>query len=77
MFYRYAKVMGADMTADNTLSAYTDASKVSSFAKTGMRWCVGAGLINGVTSSRLSPSGTATRAQTAAMVMRLEYYIGN
>jgi hypothetical protein len=77
MFYRYAKVMGADMTADSTLSAFTDAAKVSSWAKTEMRWCVGAGLINGMTSTTIAPSGTATRAQTAAMVMRLEYYIGN
>jgi hypothetical protein len=75
MFYRYAKVTGADMTADSTLSAFTDAAKVSSWAKTEMRWCVGAGLINGMTGTTIAPSGTATRAQTAAMVMRLERYL--
>lgn len=72
MFYRYAEKMAkADMTANRTLSAYADKSSVASWALPNMQWAVGAGLINGTTSTTLSPQGTATRSQAAAMVMRL------
>jgi hypothetical protein len=76
MFYRYAdKVAKADMTASNNLSAFTDSTKLSSWATDSMKWAVGAKLINGVTTSTIVPQGTATRAQTAAMVMRLADYM--
>jgi hypothetical protein len=76
MFYRYAdKVAKADMTASNNLAAFTDSTKLSSWATDSMKWAVGAGLINGVTTTTIGPQGTATRAQTAAMVMRLADYM--
>ena len=34
-----------------------------------MQWACGAGIVNGV-GGRLDPGGSATRAQTAAMLMR-------
>ncbi len=70
MFLRYAQVTGADTTASASLTAYTDTSAVSSWASDAVRWCVGSGLINGTTATTLSPKGTATRAQVAAMVER-------
>jgi hypothetical protein len=75
MFYRYAdKVAKADMTASNNLAAFTDSTKLSSWAADSMKWAVGAGLINGVTTTTIGPQGTATRVQTAAMIQRLAKY---
>jgi hypothetical protein len=77
MFYRYAeKVAKADMSVSKDLSAFTDAGNVSDYAKDAMRWGVGAGMINGTSATTLSPYGTATRAQVAAMVTRLARYLG-
>lgn len=72
MFYRYAEgVAKSDMSASNTLAAFTDRASVTSWALTNMQWAVGTGLINGMTATTLSPQGTASRAQVATMVMRL------
>jgi hypothetical protein len=40
------------------------------------RHAVGAGLIEGTTATTLSPKATATRAQTAALVQRLDVWVG-
>ena len=63
MFLRYAKVAGADTAITGSLSDFSDAAAVSSYAVDSMRWCVGAGLINGTTTTTLSPKGTATRCR--------------
>ncbi len=76
MFLRYAQATGANTTAAASLSSYTDASSVASYASGAVSWCVGAGLINGTTAVTLSPKGTATRAQVAAMVQRFADYTG-
>lgn len=76
MFYRYAQVEGADTSASAPLNAYSDASSVSAYAADAMSWCVGSGLVNGMTSATLAPKGTATRAQAAAMVQRFAEYTG-
>ena len=76
MFHRYAeKVAKADMSANGSLAAFADAGKLSPYAENSMRWAVGAGLINGMTETEISPQGTATRAQVAAMLMRFAEYI--
>ncbi len=76
MFWRYANnTAKADMTPDNNLKAYTDAGKLSAYAVDCMRWAVGAGLINGTSNTLLTPQGTATRAQVAAMVERIANYV--
>ena len=72
MLYRYAKLKGYDVSASADISAYTDASSVSSWATDAMRWAVGAGLINGRTATMLAPQGNATRAEVAAILMRVE-----
>ena len=66
MLYRYA----GEPAASGDLSAYTDAASVSAYAVNAMSWCVGHGIITGVTATTLDPQGTATRAQCAAMLMR-------
>jgi hypothetical protein len=69
MLYRY---YGAPATA-NTVSGFSDASKVSSWAVNAMSWAVSQGLIQGVGSNTLDPTGPATRAQVAEVLMR---YVG-
>ena len=70
MLYRYAKLKGYDVSAAADISAYTDASDVSGWATDAMRWAVGAGLINGRTTTTLAPQGNATRAEVASILMR-------
>lgn len=66
MLWRYA----GEPDSDYSLSAFTDAASVSEWAETAMSWAVENGLITGVTANTLVPSGSATRAQCAAILMR-------
>lgn len=72
ILYRYGGYIGADLKngSGKTLNRYTDAGEVSDWAVTAMRWAVGAGLISGVSDSRLGPGSSASRAQTATILMR-------
>ncbi len=70
IFYRYAQYIGRDVSKEDDLSAYKDANSISSYAKTPLMWAVANGIITGTTSDTLSPKGTATRAQCAAVIQR-------
>ena len=70
ILYRYAIYDGMTaVTLEENLSAYPDADQVSEYAVTAMNWAVGQGLIQGM-AGKLAPQATATRAQTAAILMR-------
>ncbi len=69
ILYRYAAYKNYDTSASTDISRYADASAVSGYAQDAMRWAVGAGIISG-SDGQLMPSGSATRAQAAAMLMR-------
>ena len=71
ILYRFAKYMGLDTSVKGDLAAFKDGGSVSGFARDAMIWCVENGIINGVGGNVLDPSGTATRVQTAAVIMRL------
>lgn len=66
MLWRYADSPGVS----NSLSGYTDAGTVSSYAQQAMAWCVEQGIIGGTTTTTLCPQGPATRAQAATILMR-------
>ncbi|MEA4891487.1 MAG: S-layer homology domain-containing protein [Peptococcaceae bacterium] len=70
ILYRYAKAKGYDVTKTAELTKYTDVSSLSGWAYDAMKWANAEGLIIGTTDTTLSPSGTATRAQVAAILMR-------
>lgn len=70
IFYRYAQYIDRDVSRLDGLSGYTDAGSISSYAKTPFQWAVANGIIFGVSSTALSPEGTATRAQCAAILKR-------
>jgi len=70
MLQRYAKtVKGTDTTPTGDLSRWPDAGQVGSWAVDALRWCVGAGIINGKDGG-LQPAGNATRAEFATILMR-------
>ena len=69
ILYRYAVLKGYDVSKVDSLNGYTDASKVASWAKEAMGWAVENYVINGKGASRLDPTGTATRAQVAQILM--------
>ena len=70
MMYRYAKYKGLSTSETADLSKYKDASQVSSYAVTSMKWAVGTGLIQGRTNGTLDPKGSVTRAECAAIITR-------
>lgn len=72
ILHRYAQHKGYDVSigeSTNILS-YSDFASISEYAISAMQWACGEGIITGVTESTLEPQGTATRAQSAAMLMR-------
>jgi hypothetical protein len=70
LLYRYAELMGYDVSASVDLSAYTDAADISEWAREALAWANAAGLITGRDASALAPTDTATRAEVAAMLHR-------
>ena len=70
ILYRYAQYKGYDVTASNDLSSYTDASRISAYATAAMQWANAEGLITGNTSTTINPTGNATRAEVATILMR-------
>ena len=76
ILYNYTKQFApGSLTATGSLAGFPDAASVSSWARTEMAWAVGNGLISGTGSggvAYLSPQGSATRAQVAAILMRFE-----
>ena len=73
----YRTVTNPDFSIDadtvissDSLNSFSDMSKISKWAKNGMSWCVNENLIQGTTKSTLDPSGLATRAQVATIIMR-------
>lgn len=71
MLYRYAteyKKQNTNQTGD--LSHFADHLAISPWAEQGLSWAVGAGIMNGDTNGKLDPSGSASRAEAAAMLQR-------
>ena len=76
ILYNYTKQFApGSLTEAGSLAGFPDAGSVSGWARTEMAWAVGNGLISGTGSggvAYLSPKGSATRAQVAAILMRFE-----
>ncbi|HIV47491.1 MAG TPA: S-layer homology domain-containing protein [Candidatus Acutalibacter stercorigallinarum] len=66
MLYRYAGKPA--VTGD--LDGFTDAEQVGDWAEEAMAWAVDEGIVQGDTPTTLNPTGTATRAEAAAMLQR-------
>ena len=70
ILYRYAQYKGYDLSGSADLTGFTNQGTVGSFARPAMAWANGNGFINGTAGGALAPKGTATRAQTAMILMR-------
>ena len=69
ILYNYAKSKGYDTSAKADLNQYVDGSSTSAWAQTAMAWAVGEGLLSGRDANKLAPTGTATRAEVAQIMM--------
>lgn len=72
ILYRYAQSKDIDVSVgENTnILSYVDVQQASEYAIPALQWAVGAGVLNGKNGSRLAPTGTATRAEIAAIMQR-------
>lgn len=76
MLYKYARLYGYDLSVkEGEINKYADGNKVSNYAKTAMDWAITHGILSGkgnrgedISTFRLDPTGTATRAECAAML---------
>ena len=69
VLYRYAESKGYDVSVSADLSGYPDAGQVQDYAQPAMAWAVAEGIVEGM-DGNLNPTGDATRAQIATILMR-------
>lgn len=72
MLWKYAQNRNADVSVgENTnILSYQDAAEISEYAIPAIQWACGAGVMSGKTGGYLDPTGTATRAEAAQMLMK-------
>lgn len=71
MLYRYSKMLpGGPPEGSGTAVSFTDMDEVSGYAEEAVRWAIDQGILAGKGNGMLDPQGKATRAETAAMLMR-------
>lgn len=64
MLYRYAD----SPAVTGSVTGFSDADRISSFATDAMAWATTNGIMNGKGDGRLDPKGLATRAEVAQMI---------
>lgn len=68
--FRYAQLLGISTGGRDSLSGFSDSDSLSGWARDAMAWAVDAGVSSGLPDGTLTPAGTATRAEAAAMLQR-------
>ncbi|MDO4846627.1 MAG: leucine-rich repeat protein [Clostridiaceae bacterium] len=71
ILYRYfcsPEVTGAE----KTLATFADAGSISGFAKDAMVWAIQNNIISGKNATTLAPTATASRAEIATIIMRMD-----
>ena len=71
IIYRYALLKGYDTENKNELSEFEDLSEISDWALEAINWANADGIMQGTDKTTISPKASATRAQIAAIIMRL------
>ena len=74
MFYNYAKFKEYDVTlkGGKTVNDFPDGDQVSSWAVNPLNWALSYGILSGKGNGKLDPSGTATRAECAAIIRNFQ-----
>ena len=67
---QYAALKGCETKASGKLDSFADADQVSGWAVEAVQWAVGNSLMSGKNGGMLDPKGTATRAETAVILMQ-------
>lgn len=71
MLYRYMQYAGISSTrAEQT--AFSDQDEISAWAQSAVNVCVAVGLMSGRDGNQFAPKGTATRAEAASVLVRLD-----
>ena len=70
MLNQYSIYKGTYKKTNADFTKFSDSNKISDFAKWGMNWAVGTGVITGTTEKTLIPQGTASREEAAAMIYK-------
>lgn len=71
MMFRYAQYKEYDISGRADISQYNDAGSVNEYAIEALQWAVSGGIITGKVGGYIDPQGNATRAECAAIIMRL------
>lgn len=74
ILFNYANYKGLDTKATSAFDGFSDADSISSWAENAMAWAVSNGLINGA-AGKLTPSGTASRAEITALLRNFCTYL--
>ena len=69
-FYRYAQSHGAAAPAIEL--TFDDTADIADWAIEAVRWCVENKIMNGTGNNMMTPNGTATRCELAAMALRMD-----
>lgn len=70
--YKFASYFSLSTTYNNNaLAGFSDASTISNYAVTAMKWAVSKSIISGTSSNTLSPKAVCTRAQLATILYAL------
>ena len=76
---RYARYRGISVDPSAIPDGFADADRVSAYAREGVGWAIAADLLRGSRESdgtlRLEPKASATRAQVAALLMRMNHLL--
>ena len=70
MLNQYSIYKGTYKKTNADFTKFSDSNKISDFAKWGMNWAVGTGVITGTTEKTLIPQGTASREEATAMIYK-------
>ena len=70
MLFNYAKANKLNINASQSLVAFTDGKKISTWAVDAMKWSVSNQLLSGKGNGMLDPKGAVSRAEVAAIINR-------
>ncbi len=73
LLYRYAQMIGEDVSVgeDTNILSYGDFASISEYAIPAIQWACGSGMMQGYPEGVFMPQNSATRAETAAVFVRM------
>ena len=75
ILYRYATYKAYDTTASGNIDSFTDGNAAADWAQTALIWAADKGIMQGDEAGLLNPTGTATRAEVAQMLLNFSKII--